>query len=276
MRQPSSDRRAADPLVFAHRGSSAKLPEHTLSAYLLAIDEGADGLECDVRLTRDGQLVCLHDRRLERISNGRGLVSERTLAELDGLDFGSWHPNWPESADDLILDRSASDGRARVLTLDHLLGAARDAARPIKLLIETKHPTRYGNVVEEQLVSMLRRYGLEKKPDPDGLSVTVMSFSIGAVRRVRDLAPQVRTVLLLEYLPPWLRGGRLPAGVRIVGPGVKLLRAHPRLAERVHQQGNELYVWTVNTAADVDLVLELAANGIISDRPRYVLDRLGR
>src|SRR2546430_13523566 len=85
--QPSGEAR---PLVFAHRGSSAALPEHTLDAYLRAIDEGVDGLECDVRLTNDGHLVCLHDRRLGRVSNGRGPVSEHTLAELDALDFGSW------------------------------------------------------------------------------------------------------------------------------------------------------------------------------------------
>ena len=80
------------PHVYAHRGSSAALPEHTLAAYLRALDDGADGVECDVRLTRDGHLVCVHDRRLERTSNGRGRVSTKTLAQLDELDFGSWHP----------------------------------------------------------------------------------------------------------------------------------------------------------------------------------------
>jgi len=78
-------RKSGEPLVFAHRGSSAALPEHTLGAYLRALDEGADGLECDVRLTRDGHLVCLHDRRLERTSNGRGLVSSKTLAQRNEL-----------------------------------------------------------------------------------------------------------------------------------------------------------------------------------------------
>ena len=263
------------PLVFAHRGSSAELPEHTLGAYLRAIAEGADGLECDVRLTNDGHLVCLHDRRLERTSNGRGLVSEHTLAELDRLDFGSWHPGFPESADELILDRPDPAGRATVLTLDRLLSAAAAANRPIRLLIETKHPTRFGGEVEERLVAVLRRYGMDR-PDPGGVSVTVMSFSVTAVRRVRELAPELPTVLLLELLPPWLRDGRLPAGVRIAGPGVRLLRARPWLAGRLHRQGNQLYVWTVNEPADLDLVLGLGAEGIISDRPRFVLDRLGR
>jgi len=263
------------PLVFAHRGSSDALPEHTLPAYLRAIHEGADGLECDLRLTNDGHLVCLHDRRLGRVSNGRGPVSEHTLAELDALDFGSWHPNLSDSADDLIMDRPDADARIRVLTLDRLLDAAQAAGRPIRLLVETKHPTRFGGEVEERLVQVLRRHGLDK-PDPGGVSVTMMSFSFGAVRRVRELAPDLPVVQLLEFLPPWLRDGRLSAGVGIAGPSVRLLRHHPRLARRVHDQGNQVYVWTVNTPAEVDLVLELDVDGIISDRPRYVLDRLGR
>jgi glycerophosphoryl diester phosphodiesterase len=258
-----------DPLVFAHRGSSQALPEHTLGAYLRAVDEGADGLECDVRLTRDRHLVCLHDRRLERTSNGRGPVSEHTLAQLNELDFGSWHPGWAGDEEPLL------DSAARVLTLEALLDTALAAGRPIRLLVETKHPTRYGNEVEDRLVEVLRRYGLDR-PGTADVRVTVMSFSLAAVRRVRHLAPELPTVLLMDLLPPWLRTGRLPAGVHAAGPGVRLLRNHPRLAARLREQGNELYVWTVNSAEDVDLVLALGVDGIISDRPRYVLDRLGR
>src|SRR3569833_4569377 len=70
------------PFVVAHRGASAERPGHTLAAYELALQEGADGVECDVRLTKDGHLVCVHDRRVDRTSNGTGLVSEMTLAEL--------------------------------------------------------------------------------------------------------------------------------------------------------------------------------------------------
>jgi glycerophosphoryl diester phosphodiesterase len=262
------------PLVFAHRGSSEALPEHTLAAYLRAIEEGADGLECDIRLTNDGHLVCLHDRLLGRTSNGRGPVSEHTLAELDALDFGSWHPGpagAPPDTDDLIREGEP----ARVLTLARLIEAALEAGRPIRLLVETKHPTRFGTQVEERLVQLLQRYGLDK-PDQDTVSVTVMSFSFRAVRQVRTLAPTLPVVQLLEFLPPWRRPGRLPAGVSIAGPGIRLLRTRPWLARRLHDQGNQVYVWTVNTASDVDLMLELGVEGIISDRPRYVLDRLGR
>jgi len=264
-----------EPLVFAHRGASHALPEHTLPAYLRAIQEGADGLECDVRLTNDGHLVCLHDRRLGRVSNGRGPVSEHTLAELDALDFGSWHPGLSAASDELILDRPDSGAPTQVLTLDRLIGAARDAGRPMRLLVDTKHPTRFGGAVEEELVRVLRRHGLDK-PDPGGLSVTMMSFSFSAVRRVREAAPHLPVVQLLEFLPPWLRYGRLPAGVSLAGPSVRLVRYHRWLVRRLQDQGNQVYVWTVNTPRDVDLVLERGVDGIISDRPRYVLERLGR
>jgi glycerophosphoryl diester phosphodiesterase len=252
------------PLVFAHRGSSAALPEHTLAAYLRALAEGADGLECDVRLTRDGHLVCVHDSRLERTSNGRGPVSARTLAELDELDFGSWHPAAGETEPDLT----------RVLTLDRLLGAVRAAGRPVRLLIETKHPSRYGADVERRVVELLGAHDM-LRPDQD-VRVTVMSFSPLALRRVRELAPGLPTVQLLELLPPGVRPGRLPFGSRIAGPGIGLVRARPTLVPALRAAGNQVYVWTVNERSDVDLVLEYGVDGIITDRPRYVLDRLGR
>ena len=133
------------PLVVAHRGSSYSLAEHTLGAYLRAIDEGADGLECDVRLTRDGHLVCVHDRRIDRTSSGRGVVSEFDLDDLRALDFGSWRTHLPESADAFIEERDSTE--APVLTLERLLQVVLAAPRPVRLLIETKHPTRYAGLV---------------------------------------------------------------------------------------------------------------------------------
>jgi glycerophosphoryl diester phosphodiesterase len=266
----------ARPLVFAHRGSSAAEPEHTLAAYLRAIEEGADGVECDVRLTRDGQLVCVHDRRLERTSNGQGLVSTRTLVELNELDFGSWHPG-PGEDDDLMYDVT-DGGRARILTLDRLLAAIQDANRPMRLLIETKHPTRYGAAVEERLIEALRRHGLHEPRAGQPVEVSVMSFSALAVRRTRRLAPLLPTVMLLDLLPAGLRSGRLPFGSEIGGPGVRLLRSHPEVAHRLHARGHQVYVWTVNEAADVDLMIELGVEGVITDRPGFVrrrLDELG-
>ncbi|SCE87649.1 glycerophosphoryl diester phosphodiesterase [Micromonospora coriariae] len=259
------------PLVFAHRGASYDLPEHTLAAYLRALDEGADGLECDVRLTRDGHLVCVHDRRLDRTSNGRGLVSARTLAELETLDFGSWHPGSAPSG-----DVPPDESHTRLLTLARLLDAVLAAGRPVRLLVETKHPSRYGSNVERRLVALLRRYGLADPAPDDPVQVTVMSFSPLAVRRVHELAPTLPTVLLLEVLPPWLRLGRLPFGTRIAGPGIGLVRSRPQLLPALRASGNEVYVWTVNDPADLELVLAAGVDGIITDRPAHALARLDR
>jgi glycerophosphoryl diester phosphodiesterase len=255
------------PLVFAHRGGADALPEHTLGAYLRAIDEGADGVECDVRLTRDGHLVCVHDRRLDRTSNGRGLVSTKTLAELDRLDFGSWHPRYPG-------DEEPLPHLTQLLTLDRLLGALRDSGRPVRLLIETKHPSRYGAEVERRLLGLLRRHGLTD-PRPDSLvQVTVMSFAALALRRVRAQAPGIPTVYLLELLPPGVGRGWLPFGTRIAGPRVGLARSRPGLLPAIQAAGHQAYVWTVNDEVDLKMVLDQQVDGVITDRPKFVLDHL--
>ncbi|MPZ27402.1 MAG: glycerophosphodiester phosphodiesterase [Micromonosporaceae bacterium] len=248
------------PLVFAHRGASAALPEHTLAAYLRALEEGADGLECDVRLTSDGHLVCLHDRRLERVSNGRGRVSAYTLAQLDQLDFGSWRGTGP----------------APLLTLERLLRAVRAAERPVRLLVETKHPSRFGPEVERRLVALLHRHQLAEPAGGEPVQVTVMSFSTLAVRRIRRLAPALPTVLLRDLLTPgaWLH--RLPPGTRIAGPSIGLVRARPGLVPALRAGGNQVYVWTVNEPADLALVRGHRVDGVITDRPAEVLAAFGR
>jgi glycerophosphoryl diester phosphodiesterase len=256
------------PLIFAHRGSSAVLPEHTLPAYLKALEEGADGVECDVRLTRDGHLVCVHDRRLDRTSNGKGRVSRHTLAELDALEFG----NWAGLAD---TDDPPDPDRARLLTLDRLLGAVRDAGREVQVLVETKHPTSHGGDVERALAALLRRHGLEQPRDSDRVAVTVMSFSALAVRRMRELAPGLPTALLMELLPSTLRG-TLPFGARIAGPGIHLVKARPRLVRTLQAAGNRVFVWTVNDPDEIDMLIDLGVDGIITDRPAFVLKHIGR
>jgi len=275
---PRSSEPGATPLVFAHRGSSQAHPEHTLGAYLRAIDEGADGLECDVRLTRDGQLVCVHDRRMDRTSNGTGLISSFSLTELAEFDFASWHPNWPEAGEDPVVARGLAEGDVltRILTPQRLLAAAEGAGRPLRMLIETKHPSKFRGDVEEKLVELLSAHGLERHRDSSSLHVTVMSFSMLAVRRLRELVPGLDAVWLTEFATPGLRSGQLPAGANIAGPGIRIIRANPGIVARLHARGYGVYVWTVNTAADVDLMLDLGVDGIITDRPRFVLDRLGR
>src|SRR5437763_3780058 len=125
------------PQVVAHRGASEDEAEHTLAAYRRAIDVGADALECDVRLTRDGVLVCVHDRRVDRTSSGRGVVSTLELADLAELDFGSWHRG--EQPDQLLSAgwEAPDTDRRQVLTLERLLETVRDCGRRVELAIET-------------------------------------------------------------------------------------------------------------------------------------------
>lgn len=271
------------PLVFAHRGSSASLPEHTLDAYRQAIDEGADGLECDVRLTRDGHLVCIHDGRLDRTSNGRGRVSATTLEHLRTLDFGHRRgtpgggtPGGGEPGGGESDEAKEPTERVGVLTLDRLVTTALEAGRPLRLLIETKHPSRFGSAVEFKLAELLSRYGLDVPDEGAAVQVTVMSFSPLALRTVRDLAPGLPRVFLFELALPRVRDGRAPFAAPVLGPGLATLREHPELVRRAHERGRQVYVWTVNEPDEVDLVLDLGVDGIISDRPAYVLSRLGR
>ncbi|MEO6503279.1 MAG: glycerophosphodiester phosphodiesterase family protein [Jatrophihabitantaceae bacterium] len=294
-----------NPLVIAHRGASGEVAEHTLPAYLAAIDTGADGLECDVRLTRDGHLVCVHDRTVNRTSNGSGIVSELDLSGLQELNFRSWHDELPSSADDLVSDSPylagvAPDrempGSSAVLTLETLLGVVADAGRPLRLLIETKHPTRYGGLVEQELVRLLRRFGWAGAADQpagddaagddaaarDGAGleldepVTIMSFAPTALRRIRLLAPSVPLTLLSDerWIPPLRRDGSLPTGVHISGPGIRVLRSEPGYVERAHQAGNRVFCWTVDQPEDVALVSELGVDAIITNRPAAVLTQL--
>jgi glycerophosphoryl diester phosphodiesterase len=163
-----------------------------------------------------------------------------------------------------------------VLTLERLLEAVLATPRRVRLLIETKHPTRYAGLVEQQLVRLLRRFGLADPVHQESSAVSVMSFSALGLRRIRLLAPALSTVLLFDRMPVIRRDGSLPTGVGIAGPGVHIVRAHPEYVEKVHARGHQTYVWTVNDPDDLDLVLSLGVEGIITDRPTDTLGRLGR
>ncbi|GGQ63398.1 glycerophosphodiester phosphodiesterase [Streptomyces flaveolus] len=265
--------------VVAHRGASEEAPEHTLAAYRKAIEDGADALECDVRLTADGHLVCVHDWRVDRTSNGRGAVSALELADLAALDFGArrtrefWRtrdeqPEWEHRPE----DREETS----VLTLERLLELVSDAGRRVELAIETKHPTRWAGQVEERLLVLLKRFGLDAPASAAESPVRVMSFSARSLHRVRAASPTLPTVYLMQFVSPRLRDGRLPAGVRIAGPSIRIVRNHPGYIERLKAAGHQVHVWTVNETADVDLCADLGVDAVITNRPRAVLEHLGR
>ncbi|GGZ77302.1 glycerophosphodiester phosphodiesterase [Streptomyces subrutilus] len=235
--------------VVAHRGASHEHPEHTLAAYRQAVADGADALECDVRLTADRRLVCVHDRRVERTSDGRGAVSAMTYEELAALDFGAW--------------KGAGHAGSRVLLFEDLLREALAAPRPVGLAVETKHPTRAGGLLESELVRLLARYGLA---DGGSGRVEVMSFSRTALTRLHRLAPGLPAVYLMERR---LRPPRPPYATH-AGPGIELVRRDPGLVGRLKAKGLTVRVWTVDQPADVELCVRLGVDTLITNRPRDV------
>jgi glycerophosphoryl diester phosphodiesterase len=259
---------ARKPMVIAHRGASDKIAEHTLDAYREAIDAGADALECDVRLTADTVLVCVHDRRIDRTSSGRGVVANYTLEQLKRHDFGSWKNGWNDDTDfDPPQYREVSSS---LLTFDELLDLVAQAPRPVGLSIETKHPSRFGGLVEQMVIDTLRQRGLLDPPRKGTGAIRLMSFAEVALRRSRRLAPRLPRVLLMDRVPVRFRSGWLPYGARFAGPGIHIIRAHPGYVRRVHESGGKVHVWTVDEPEDVQLCLELGVDGIISNRPREV------
>jgi len=255
------------PQVVAHRGASHDRAEHTLGAYVAALDDGADGLECDVRLTADGHLVCVHDRDLRRIASSRGVVSTMELAELDQLDFASWKNPWADLDDEAPPRDERLD---RVLTLRTLFETVADYDRRVEVAVETKHPTRYGGLVERRLVDLLRQFGWDRPGSP----ARVMSFSFTALQRVERLAPDVPLVQLVEKAHHWPMLSKVIGPDWLVGPGIRELDDHRKLGPRITATGHDMHVWTVNTPDDLDLCLELGVKAVITDRPAYVLDLL--
>ena len=267
--------------MVAHRGASGTHAEHTLAAYEQALADGVDGLECDVRLTRDGVLVCVHDRRVDRTSDGRGVVSTLELADLSQLDFASWKTRSQDPLLEAAWEEVDTDPeRGRVLTFERLLQLVLDhterTGKRVQLQVETKHPTRYGGLVERRLVGLLERYGLHQPLSRSVSSIAVLSYAPTSLRRVFQLAPGLPTVLNMDRVPVWFRDGSLPTGVTAAGIALPVVLAHPRLVQRFHDRGNRVHVFTADRPEDIDRLLELGVDAIISNHPRRVLRRLGR
>src|SRR5665647_816985 len=230
------------PRIIAHRGSNQYLPEQTLKAYVRAIAEGADALECDVRLTADSHLVCVHDRRVDRTSNGKGSVSTLELATLQGLDFGSW--TRAHGADVEIPDLDPE--RDMLLTLHHLINTTLSCGREV---------------------------GLDGAYVPGRPHVCVMSTSHVAIARMQQLCPEVPLVYLMrDSVPLRFRDGGLPKGSQIAGLDKAIIQRWPKTVKRQHDRGHQVYVWTVDDVADIDRCLELEVDGIISNRPAFARD----
>jgi glycerophosphoryl diester phosphodiesterase len=284
---------AARPLVYAHRGSSGAFAEHTRAAYLQAIADGADGVECDVRLTRDQRVVLLHDATLDRTSDGTGQVADRTLEELRPLDFSSWKG--------ARIPEAYGAKSEQFLTLPELLDILRAAGRGIGLAIEFKHPSPYQLGLEDRVLEVLRNKGWDPRTSVlENIMVSFMSFSPDSVKHLLEAAPAGAVCQLVDDvnvadIREELRLGALTGGALanvmkaaqaegerildrgeagIAGPAIGYVRAHAPTVQRWLASGLRFRVWTVDARDDVERCRELGIHEITTNWPAQVLSQL--
>jgi glycerophosphoryl diester phosphodiesterase len=261
-------------LVLAHRGASYDAPEHTRPAYDKALRDGSDFLECDLQLTKDTVLVCVHDTTVDRTTGGQhsGRVDAYTLAELRAMDFGSWfNTTRPDRAQPSYVGQ-------RIVTLEEQLGCYLRHAPRSRFHLETKAPAEYGGRMEPELVRVLRKHKLLDTGDAQSSRVVVQSFELQSLEVMSRLAPKIPRAYLFVAPTPALVTGQLPAYVDIAAPAYQFLLAHPTFPAVVHDDGVEVHTWTVDDAPTMEHLLDLGVDGIFTNRPdvlRSVVDARG-
>lgn len=226
-------------LIYAHRGASADFPEHTLEAYEAAVEQGADGFECDVRLSKDGVAVLWHNSSMLERAGNDGLIAEMTFSEI--------RKAYPQ-----------------ILTLEKFLEFA--IAKKKGVLLETKHPVISGNRVEEEVVRLLYETKALNRID-----VSVMSFSWFAIEKVKRLDPYIKSALLLRHRTPHTFSKTTSA--KILGPSIEELR-NAEFVSYLKSLNKPLYIWTVDKKADIELAQELGARILITNMPAHARDCL--
>ena len=221
--------------IYAHRGSSIAHPELTMAAYKAAVDEGADGFECDVRITKDNQLVLWHDADMQRVAGNPARIADSTLKEI-------------------------KSHYQQAITLDELLILARDNKK--ELAIETKHPVPSGSAVEKGVMELLSQEKLVA-------DIHLMSFSWLALENVRKISPEQKTVALLHDTFSFAM--RRFTSAQAIGPGITAFRKKPHL----NQDPRNLFIWTVDDADDMRFCADNGVDVLITNTPSYARSVLG-
>jgi glycerophosphoryl diester phosphodiesterase len=235
-------------LIIAHRGASGYKPEMTIPAYELALKQNVDGFETDVRLTKDLELVGIHDRKTGRVADRDLVVSKSTLKDLRELDF------------------SGKETNAKVMTIREFLTLALDSGKSQTLTIETKHLTKHHGLLEHKLNELLTEFKMNANQH-ERVKIVLMSFNPLAVLRFSKLNPLVPRVQLKEKSYPFLHLYPNPGNPEIVGPGIELLLKRPDLITKFKDQGKKIFVWTVNSPQDMRFCLEQGIDAIITNYP---------
>ena len=228
-------------LIIAHRGASGYAPENTLEAFRLAMDMGADGFELDVHMSKDGQLVVIHDDTVDRTTNGTGLVKELTLSQLQDLDASN--------------GMEAYRG-ARIPTLGEVFDLVRDTKHIVN--VEVKTDDWFYPGIEEACLALAKEKGMEDR-------VIYSSFNHHTLIKLRELKPDARLGLLFGDImfKPWEYAKQLP--VDYLHP-MKMNIHRPGFAEATYAAGYGINMWTIIDRETMQLCLKHGA-GIITNYP---------
>ncbi len=266
----------SDVAVIAHRGASAYGPEHTLAAYKQAIQMKADYVEFDLQMTKDGQLIALHDETLSRTTNAKELYPDRapwrvkdfTLDEIKRLDAGSWFNTAnPTKAKKEYIGQT-------VPTLDEAIQFVKQHGNgKVGLYMETKAPNVYPGM-EEKLIEILQNNNVL-----DNKNLILESFSEDSLRKLKTMAPNVQLIQL--YTAAMLKGKdvyqefkRISEYAAGVGPSKELVV--PTFMEAAHQNKLLVHPWTVNSQDDLASLLSLGVDGEFTNNPDLLADLLDK
>ncbi len=232
--------------VYGHRGASGYAPENTLEAFELAARQGAHGVELDVHLSRDGELVVAHDETVERVSDGFGRLCDLSLLELKRLRFNRTHPEYKD---------------ARIPTLGEVFELA--ARHRIRVNVELKNSLIDYPDLEKRCVDLAARMGVTEQ-------VIYSSFNHHSLMRIKALDPSIYCGLLYvcTMVRPWEYAHAL--GMNALHPHFSELQIPGECAE-AHALGIEVNPWTVNEDADIRKVFLAGADWVITNYPDRAL-----
>ena len=253
------------PLVIAHQGGEEVWPSNTMVAYEQAVALGVDMLEMDLHATADGKLVLMHDETVDRTTDGTGKIEEMTLAEFKALDGGYY---WSND------DGQTHPFRGQGITpasLDEVFGAF-DMPMNIEIKLVELQP------VAELFCQAIRDYSMEDK-------VLVASFHQDAMGQFRALCPEVTTSLAQNEVINFFVRHKLLQGGTYSPPGGAVQVPEKRsgltiltkgFVEDAHSRGMDVHAWTINEVEDMQHMIDLGVDEIITDRPDLLMELLGR
>lgn len=232
--------------IFAHRGSSGTHPENTLASFKEAIRLGVDGIELDVQLTKDQNLVVIHDYTLDRTTNGTGKVNEYTLEELKGFDAGSkFSPEFQSE---------------RIPTFREVLELLKNTN--IELNVEIKNPVKHETGIEERMIQEIKEFGLLHK-------VVVSSFNHDSLKRVIKLVPEIESAILYtkKMDDPWEYATAIGAtALHTYEPETDI-----EMIAEAQEKGFPVRVFTVNEKESMEKFFKGKVAAIFTDYPEKAL-----